>query len=290
MGNTSHRTLWYTLFALLVLIMSWETNLNAAALVTPAIPEEAIRIRILANSDSPQDQWIKKQVREAVSAEVNGWGLSGARIEEARHMIETHLPKLEQVVGETLARYGFRYGYRVELGQVEFPAKQFEGTMYPAGEYEALRITLGDGLGENWWCVLFPPLCFGGGTVKAKESEAETPDNPGEKEPESPADSGAGAKAAKKSDSGRDRTADNEKTQNESDHTGQDAHRATAKSGQTSKHTETDGQKDHHTADGNVREQAAAWTADAPEEDVEFRSFFADLFKKAAGKIKGLFA
>lgn len=164
----SHKNLFYALFALVILVVSWESNLASAALLAPTIPEESIRIRILANSDSPEDQWIKREIQHRITAEVNSWHAAYTDIESARAIIREKLPELERVVGEELARYGYQYGHEVELGQVYFPAKVFGKETYPAGEYEALRITLGAGEGENWWCVMFPPLCFGGGTVKAK--------------------------------------------------------------------------------------------------------------------------
>jgi stage II sporulation protein R len=166
----------YTCFALIVLFMNWESNLASAALLSPTIPEESIRIRILANSDSAQDQWVKKQVQEAITASINSWNQTYTTIEDARLDVERHLPDLNQVVGAVLSQYGFTYGHQVELGQVAFPAKVFGKETYPAGQYEALRVTLGEGRGENWWCVLFPPLCFGGGTVKAKAAAAAKPE------------------------------------------------------------------------------------------------------------------
>lgn len=259
----SPKTAWYTLFALVVLIMCWESNLNAAALVTPTIPEEAIRIRILAHSDAPRDQWIKKQVREAMAAELSGWGIGAGTIEEARSLLAEKLPDLERVAAETLARYGFTYGVSAELGQVAFPAKTFEGTIYPAGEYEALRITLGDGRGENWWCVLFPPLCFGGGTVKAKSEETE----PGTEDAETAAD---GADRNHKTDD--DTEGKNESKTHASENANENAHEDA--NGDTNDNA-------NGSANGDGQTDGA---------EVETRLFFVDLFKKVKDGIKQLFA
>jgi stage II sporulation protein R len=151
----------YIAFALIMLIVSWESNLASAALMNPTIPEQSIRIRILANSDSVEDQWIKKEIRDAITANVNSWSLSSEQIEDARNEVNSRLPELRELVSSLLAKYDFTYGYQVELSKVHFPAKVFGHVTYPAGEYEALRVTLGEGQGQNWWCVLFPPLCFG---------------------------------------------------------------------------------------------------------------------------------
>ncbi|MEX1029468.1 MAG: stage II sporulation protein R [Paenibacillaceae bacterium] len=155
------RVYLYIAFALIMLIMSWESNLASAALMNATIPEQSIRIRILANSDRVEDQWMKKAIRDAITANVNSWSLNSKNIEDARNEVNNHLPELSALVGGLLAKYDYTYGYQVELGKVHFPAKIFGNVTYPAGEYEALRVTLGAGQGQNWWCVLFPPLCFG---------------------------------------------------------------------------------------------------------------------------------
>lgn len=165
-----------------MLMMSWEGQMvdTAAAAGTPSaisqIPQASIRLRILANSDGASDQLIKRHVRDAVVEQMNGWveQLENPQsLEEARQVIREHLPAIEEQVGQTLKQYGKNYDYQVELGTVPFPTKMYGGAVYPAGDYEALRVTLGEGKGKNWWCVLFPPLCFidvGSGDALAKES------------------------------------------------------------------------------------------------------------------------
>jgi stage II sporulation protein R len=167
--HSSTRAYLYIVFALIMILVNWESNLANAALLNPSIPEQSIRIRILANSDRVEDQWIKKEIRDAIVANVNTWNLDIEKIEDARNEVSSRLFELDQVVGKLLEKHGFSYGYKVELGKVDFPAKVFGNVTYPAGEYEALRVTLGEGQGENWWCVLFPPLCFGS-AIKINEN------------------------------------------------------------------------------------------------------------------------
>lgn len=150
----------YALFALMVMMMCWEANKASAALLDPVIPKESIRLRILANSDTPEDQQMKRIVRDAVVAQMNGWVTGPATIEQARQVVREHLPELGTLVERKLQEYGYGYGEMAELGIVPFPTKMYGDRVYPAGNYEALRITLGKGEGQNWWCVLFPPLCF----------------------------------------------------------------------------------------------------------------------------------
>ncbi|WP_084781502.1 stage II sporulation protein R [Paenibacillus sp. D9] len=150
----------YLILCVAFLMMSWENVRNDAALAQSSIPSEAIRLRILANSDSAVDQATKRVVRDAVVQAMNGWAAGPQTIEEARAALRSHLGEIEAIVARTLQDRGFSYRYKAELGQVAFPTKVYGEQVYPAGDYEALLITLGEGKGQNWWCVLFPPLCF----------------------------------------------------------------------------------------------------------------------------------
>lgn len=150
----------YLFFAIVILLVSWEHNRAMAAVVETDIPADSIRLRILANSDSMADQALKRQVRDAIVDEMNGWVAGPTTLEEARAIVREKLPELEAVVGSQIQRNGYDYTYQVELGVVPFPAKMYGNKVYPAGDYEAVRVTIGAGAGQNWWCVLFPPLCF----------------------------------------------------------------------------------------------------------------------------------
>lgn len=170
-------------FSIVMLLMSWEGQMvdtAAAAGTQGVIPQESIRLRILANSDGTGDQLVKRRVRDAVVEQMNGWVAeleNPQSLEEARRVIRDHLPAIEEQVGQTLKQYGKSYDYQVELGTVPFPTKMYGGAVYPAGNYEALRVTLGEGKGKNWWCVLFPPLCFidaGSGDALAKDAGTTT--------------------------------------------------------------------------------------------------------------------
>lgn len=160
----------------MIIIMAWEGQKTDAAVAETAIPQDSIRLRILANSDGTQDQLVKRQIRDKIVEQMNAWVSEledPQSLEQARALIRNHLPELNALVGSELAQRGIQYSYNVELGVVPFPTKLYGGTVYPAGEYEAVRITLGEGKGQNWWCVLFPPLCFiDAGTGDAAASDA----------------------------------------------------------------------------------------------------------------------
>ena len=134
---------------------------TATSAKTEMIPDEAIRLRILANSDNEEDQRIKLLVRDEVNNYINELVATIDNIKEARHTIREHVPEIESIVEETLKKEQVDPTYSVKYRpNVEFPTKIYGNYLYPAGEYEAVLITLGDGVGQNWWCVLFPPLCF----------------------------------------------------------------------------------------------------------------------------------
>ncbi|MGG3799880.1 stage II sporulation protein R [Metabacillus fastidiosus] len=140
------------------------------------IPDEAIRLRILANSDSDEDQALKRKVRDEVNKEITKWVEKLTSIEAARKLISDRLPEIERIVEDVMKEEELVQSYDVDFDNVSFPTKLYGDYIYPAGEYEAILITLGEGNGANWWCVLFPPLCFldfsTGAAVKAEGNEA----------------------------------------------------------------------------------------------------------------------
>ena len=130
-----------------------------------AIPADAIRIRIISNSDAAFDQQVKLDVRDQVAGMIESWGAMPATHDEARSLIAAHLAEIQAVSDRVLRSWNVDYSAAVTLADVPFPEKMFGGREYAAGDYEALRITLGGGLGANWWCVLFPPLCLTAATA-----------------------------------------------------------------------------------------------------------------------------
>lgn len=125
-----------------------------------AIAEEIIRLHVIADSDRDCDQELKLKVKDAVVEELREQ-LKGAETkEEARKIILEHLEAVEDIAGRVIAENGFSYEATASLGQAVFPVKQYGDLVFPAGEYEALRIFLGRAEGKNWWCVMFPTLCF----------------------------------------------------------------------------------------------------------------------------------
>lgn len=124
------------------------------------IPNEAIRLRILADSDSEKDQAIKRLVRDEVNKEITKWVKDLTSLDDARSVIKSKLPEIQAIAEGIVASEGSTQSVKTEFDKVQFPTKLYGQFLYPAGEYEAILITLGEGEGANWWCVLYPPLCF----------------------------------------------------------------------------------------------------------------------------------
>ena len=115
-----------------------------------------LRLHILANSDSAQDQAVKLRVRDALLPLFE----TAATYEDARAFVLSHGAALLDRCQGVLAAAGAAYGAQLLLGVSDFPDRTYNGVAFPAGAYDALEIVLGDGAGHNWWCVLFPPLCI----------------------------------------------------------------------------------------------------------------------------------
>jgi stage II sporulation protein R len=124
------------------------------------IPSDAIRLRIIANSDSPEDQQLKRDVRDQIIAAVGKKLHDVTNEQEAESVLKAAVPELDQIAQRVIRQEGFTYTTQTEVGMVPFPTKLYGDQVYPAGNYQALRIVIGQGSGQNWWCVLFPPLCF----------------------------------------------------------------------------------------------------------------------------------
>ncbi len=121
--------------------------------------EDVLRLHIVANSDSAEDQRAKLLVRDAVLELMDG-AADASSAEEAEAMMLSMGSELIAVAEAVLTENGLEYGAQLVSGEFSFPERQYGERVYPEGEYKALRIILGDGAGENWWCVLFPPLCI----------------------------------------------------------------------------------------------------------------------------------
>lgn len=144
-----------------------------------------VRLHILANSDSSEDQQLKLKVRDAVIAYLTPYVKNVSGAQEAKEIISSHQENIVIVARKTLGENGADYPVAVQMGTFDFPVREYGSLVLPAGDYQAVRILLGQAAGQNWWCVLFPPLCFinGANTALAplsspKEADKQNPSIP----------------------------------------------------------------------------------------------------------------
>lgn len=133
------------------------------------IPKNAIRFRVIANSDDVNDQELKKQIRDNLQKELYPKLIDTKSIDEARTVINNDFGNIEENIKTTLKENNTNTEYNINYGINHFPEKKYKGVLYEEGDYESLVVTLGEGSGKNWWCVLFPPLCL----LEAEEEQTE---------------------------------------------------------------------------------------------------------------------
>ena len=122
--------------------------------------EKLIRFHVLANSDSDEDQALKLKVRDEVISYLQPKLENSKTIQQSEKIILSEESNLMDICKETIKENGYDYDVSINLGYSKFPTKQYSSVVLPAGEYKSLKIIIGEGQGRNWWCVMFPPLCF----------------------------------------------------------------------------------------------------------------------------------
>ncbi|SDK86398.1 stage II sporulation protein R [Natronincola ferrireducens] len=122
--------------------------------------ENLIRFHVLANSDDPEDQVLKLKVRDRIIEAMAEDFETSSGVEESREIITNNLKKIEEVAAKEVFANGKDLKVTAILTEDSFPTRRYGGVVFPAGKYEALKVVIGEGIGQNWWCVMFPPLCF----------------------------------------------------------------------------------------------------------------------------------
>ncbi|MEE0866997.1 MAG: stage II sporulation protein R [Clostridia bacterium] len=132
--------------------------LNFSMDVNSSLSQGIVRLHVIANSDSDGDQLIKLKVRDAILKQANAEFTKKSEV-------ATQLDSYKQIAESVIRECGCDYAVDVQYGNFKFPTKHYDNISLPAGNYDAVRVIIGDGKGQNWWCVLFPPLCFVDGTT-----------------------------------------------------------------------------------------------------------------------------
>ena len=151
----------------IILLMSFLTNIKKVNSEEIIIPKEAIRLRVLANSNEEIDQKIKMKLSIELQKEISSLLKDTENIEEARIKIKNNIELLNLKAKEILKKENYDKKFTITFGNNFFPEKKYNGVIYEKGYYESLLVTIGHGEGNNWWCVLFPPLCL----MEVNESE-----------------------------------------------------------------------------------------------------------------------
>ena len=145
--------------ALLIGLAVFLTSGALALRTHDELADKVVRLHVLANSDSEEDQALKLRVRDAVLEQATAILEQSADRREAESRLRGQLLELERIAAKEIAAEGYDYPVTVNLENTDFPTKEYDGFTLPAGEYLALRVIIGEGKGQNWWCVVFPPLC-----------------------------------------------------------------------------------------------------------------------------------
>ncbi|MDD2502546.1 MAG: stage II sporulation protein R [Clostridia bacterium] len=162
-----------TVIIFLILITAISTSMNSAL-----ESNNLIRLHVIANSDSPKDQALKYKVRDQLLLSFGDELNNAKTINDARNLINANLDKFKEIASKEVKKQGYEYPVEASLGVSRFPTRVYGDLVYPAGDYEALRLVIGEGSGANWWCVMFPPLCFvdvSSGVVSEGEMDEDIP-------------------------------------------------------------------------------------------------------------------
>ncbi|ABN53139.1 MAG TPA: stage II sporulation protein R [Hungateiclostridium thermocellum] len=149
-----------TAIILFVSVLSCVGLISYSENVSSGLADNIIRLHVLANSDSPEDQQLKRDVRDVVINFMKDKLKNVKDVETTKRIIEENSEAIKQVALSEIRRQNKDYDVTVMFGKYPFPTKVYGDISLPTGNYQALRVVIGNGEGQNWWCVLFPPLCF----------------------------------------------------------------------------------------------------------------------------------
>ena len=142
---------------LLVLVIINIYNINEQNIF---IPDSSIRLRVIPNSNNPEDINIKEQVKKYLEKNVYALTKEATDIDEARIIIKENIPNIKNNIDNIFVTNKYQLPYKINYGLNYFPVKEYKGQIYDEGYYESLVISIGDASGDNWWCVLFPNFCL----------------------------------------------------------------------------------------------------------------------------------
>lgn len=163
--------IFYIITGAIIFLFVWTVVLGNDFL-QPSIASKILRFHVIANSDSECDQAVKEEVRDAVGVYLQPLLEEAESLEETKQIVGKNIRSIIEISRETLRENGYDYEVSARITTTEFPEKSYGSYTFPKGEYEALQIVIGEGSGQNWWCVLYPNMCFRGSVFEVVEEEA----------------------------------------------------------------------------------------------------------------------
>lgn len=148
---------------LLIFLLILFISINAISYVDAVsqnLSQNVFRLHVIANSDSEEDQNLKYIVRDEVLEYVNSISKDIKNKSEMISLLEQNMDNIKEIAKNTIIEHGYNYNVNIEIGNFAFPTKTYGDISFPASYYDALKIEIGQSSGQNWWCVMFPPLCF----------------------------------------------------------------------------------------------------------------------------------
>ncbi len=145
---------------ILIFIYIFLLSINYTQAISSNLSDSVFRLHIIANSDSIDDQNLKLKVRDNIIDYMNTLTENATNKDEVISIVTNNLNKFKEIALNTIKDNGYNYDINIEIGNFYFPTKSYGDISFPSGNYDALKIEIGNAIGQNWWCVLFPPLCF----------------------------------------------------------------------------------------------------------------------------------
>lgn len=159
------------ILVLLIFLYIFLLSFNYTQAVSSDLSDSVLRLHIIANSDSEADQKLKLQVRDNIIKYMNSLTADSNSKTDVISIVSNNLDSFKKIALNTIKENGYDYDVNIKIGNFYFPTKTYGDISFPSGNYDALKVEIGDAVGQNWWCVLFPPLCF------VNSSSATVPDD-----------------------------------------------------------------------------------------------------------------
>lgn len=160
--NFIHNSAIKRIFIILILLFLFIliSAISYVDAVSTDIANSVFRLHVIANSDSIEDQNLKYEVRDSLLEYMNSISKNCTSKEEIIELARNHTQEFYEIAKQVISKNGYDYDININIGNFDFPTKDYGDISFPAGKYDALRVEIGNASGQNWWCVMFPPLCF----------------------------------------------------------------------------------------------------------------------------------